>query len=61
MNVAGLQDDIDAMKACLRGRKHRLSKKERAVLLRWLRRSEAALERARTAVASDVAVDPDAV
>ena len=43
MNQAGLQSDMDAMRACLLSRKGwQLSKKERAVFYRWLKRCEAA-------------------
>jgi transposase-like protein len=45
VNLDGLQRDIDAIKANLHSRKaKRLSKKERAVFLRWLKRIEEALE-----------------
>jgi hypothetical protein len=51
LNLEGLQDDIDAMVACLRSKKgKKLSKKDRAVFRRWLKRSEIARDRAFTGI-----------
>jgi len=45
VNRAGLQSDIEAMRAVLRTRKaKKLSKKAKAVVSRWLERSVEALE-----------------